>query len=407
MSQKLGKADKTAALKSIITGLHGGLSVHEAKKRFESEIGDISSAEIAELEQGLIDEGMAPAEIQSFCNVHALLFESALEKATREETSPSHPIALYRAENEAIQERVAAIRETASDDSLAESDDLKIKLLAQLLELKGLETHYARKEQVLFPYLEKVGFMGPSKVMWGKDDEVRDLLKDALGAMPKVGKTVSARSFVADMLEPLLEEIESMIFKEENILFPASLEKLDQSVWVDILKESDEVGYAFIEKPKDTEELMRHLDEAEKATTPGEEGTVPLPTGPLSLDVLIQLLNTLPVDLTFVDADDTVQYFSENPGRVFPRPRSIIQRKVQDCHPPRSLEPVERILQAFKAGERDSYEFWLELEGKFLYIRYLAVRDDQQRYLGCLEVTEDATHIRALEGEKKLLDDGD
>ena len=119
------------------------------------------------------------------------------------------------------------------------------------------------------------------------------------------------------------------------------------------------------------------------------------------------LFNTLPVDLTFVGSDDTVAYFSEGPERIFHRPRSIIGRKVQNCHPPQSLDVVESILNSFKEGTKDSYEFWLELAGKFVHIRYFAVRDNKKRYLGTLEVSQDITHIRKLEGEKRLIDERD
>lgn len=407
MVTKPDNAQRTASLKSIITDLHGGLSVEEAKERFEREIGDISSGEIAQLEQGLIDEGVSVEEIKQFCNVHALLFESALEKATQVETSPSHPIALFKAENAEIQKRVDSIRTTVDDKTLASSDDLKIKLMAQLLELKDIDTHYSRKENVLFPHLERVGFMGPSKVMWGKDNDIREMLKTALASLQQVGATVTVEAFVVGNLDPLLEEIEGMIFKEENILFPTSLEKLKPGLWADILKESDEVGYAFIDKPAETEELIRHLREAAPESATFADGAVVLPSGTLGLDDLLNILNTLPVDLTFVDNEDRVKYFSESPERIFARPRSVVGRKVQNCHPPQSLDVVEKILNSFKEGSRDSYEFWLQLGDKFIHIRYFAVRDAGRRYLGCLEVSQDLAPLRALEGEKRLLGESD
>jgi uncharacterized protein len=398
-----GSAGKKATLKSIITDLHGGLAVEQAKDRFEKEIGDISATEIAQLEQGLLDDGVSVDEIKQFCNVHALLFQLALEKATHDETAPSHPISLFRRENEEITKRVNAIRETAADTPQQGTPNWKKRLGAQLADLRGVVTHYDRKENVLFPHLEKVGFMGPSKVMWGKDNEIRDLLKAARAGLEGVGEAETAQAYIAGPLETLLAEIESMIFKEENILFPSALEKLDPSLWAEILKESDEVGYAFIEKPAETEELIRHLREASPETASFAEGAVVLPSGQLGLNELMFLLNTLPVDLTYVDSDDRVKYFSESPERSFARPRSVVGRKVQNCHPPQSLHVVEKILTSFKEGTKDSYEFWLQLGGKFIHIRYFAVRDKNRRYLGCLEVSQDLTHLRALEGEKRLV----
>lgn len=262
MATEPGRTEKTAALKRIIADLHGGQSIREARQRFERDIGAISPSEIAELEQDLIDDGMPPEVIKQFCNLHVLLFESALGKAPHEETSPHHPIAFFRAENVEIERRLADIQETVSDTtSLEKSDDLKLKLLAQLLDLMDIETHYARKESVLLPHLEKVGLAGPSKVMSGKDNDIRALLESALDVLKVVGKSVSAHSYVADTLDPLLEEIKGMVFKEENILFPTALEKLEPRLWVEILKESDEVGYAFIDRPAATEELIRRLRE--------------------------------------------------------------------------------------------------------------------------------------------------
>ena len=223
-------------------------------------------------------------------------------------------------------------------------------LLAQLRDLKSIETHYDRKENVLFPHLEKVGFMGPSKVMWGKDNEVRGLLKAAVAALEGVGNAKAAQDYAGGPLSALLVEVEGMIFKEENILFPASLEKLDPSLWAEILKESDEVGYAFIEKPAETEELIRHLKEAAPETASYSEGAVVMPSGQLGVNELLCLFNTLPVDLTFVDSEDRVKYFSEGPERIFARPRSVVGRKVQNCHPPQSLDVVEKILASFKDG---------------------------------------------------------
>ena len=245
MTGEPSKETKTAIMKDIILDLHGGLSVGEAKDRFEQEIGDISSTEIAELEQSLIEEGLSVDEIKQFCNVHALLFQSALEKAAREETSPSHPVYLFRLENAEIEKRVAAIRVTAEGRDRSALNAWKNELRAQLVELRGVETHYERKEQVLFPHLERVGFMGPSKVMWGKDNEVRAMLKAALAELEELRGQDEAQTYATTTLSSLLEEVEGMIFKEENILFPTSLEKLEAGDWVEILKQSDEIGYVF------------------------------------------------------------------------------------------------------------------------------------------------------------------
>jgi PAS domain S-box-containing protein len=196
-----------------------------------------------------------------------------------------------------------------------------------------------------------------------------------------------------------------MIFKEESILFPASLEKLSANDWVDILSESDDVGYVFIQKPEETEVLIKNLQTALLEEPVFEDNTVSLPTGPLPLKELMYLLNTLPTDLTFVDKEDTVRYFSDSKDKIFRRTKAIIGRKVQNCHPPQSVDMVEKILTSFKEGKRDSHDFWIDLHGRSVYIKYFAVRDEDRNYLGTLEVTQDITEIKKLEGQKRLSDE--
>lgn len=404
MSESSGKKDKRKEIvKDIILKLHQGLPVEEAKNRFVKEVGSITSSEIAEIEQSLINEGLSPEQIKKFCNVHALLFESALKEATAKEQSPAHPVHLFKLENREIEKITNSLKELIKNRSKYSTDQLKQKIENLLSKLKGIDLHYTRKEQLLFPFLEKYGFVGPSKVMWGKDDEIRNMLKDAT---MRIGESDIDEKYLNICLNPLIEEVEGMIFKEENILFPTSLEKLDVNDWVEILKESDEVGYAFIEKPKDTLVLMGELKKAviEEPKIKTEEA-ISFPTGELRLKELVSLLNILPVDITFIDKDDTVRYFSANKDRIFVRTKAVIGRKVQNCHPPQSVEIVEKILTSFKEGKKDFVDFWINYEGKFIYIRYFAVRDENGGYLGTLEVTQDITDMKKLEGEKRLLDE--
>ncbi|MFQ6038161.1 MAG: DUF438 domain-containing protein [Candidatus Aminicenantales bacterium] len=407
MGQKRHNQSKKEVLKDIIRKLHQGLSVDEAKKRFEEEIGEVSSTEIAEMEQSLIDEGLSPDEIKKFCNVHALLFESALEKSIVTETSASHPVYLLRSENREITQRLAKIRAFLAKRQEKNLADLKITLKEWLLDLKSIEIHYARKEQVLFPHLEKQGFFGPSKVMWGKDNEIRDLLREAIARVDRIRTQEDVEKFVKQAIEPLLEEVEGMVFKEENILFPTALEKIPPKDWVEILKASDEVGYAFITTPEETEALMKDLRHALLEEPACEDNTVRFPTGSFEPEELMAVFNTLPVDITFVDKDDRVKYYSDSADRIFLRTKSVIGRKVQHCHPPQSVDVVEKILDAFKSGRNDPFEFWFPHAGKTVYIRYYPVRDTQGQYLGTLEVSQNITRVQELEGEKRLIDERD
>ncbi len=399
MAEISNNQKKKEIMKDIIRQLHQGLSIEEAKKRFEKEIGTASSTEIAEMEQALINEGLSPEEIKKFCNVHALLFQSALEKSVVKETSPSHPVYLFKLENREIERISDSLKNLKEKKELPR---IKQELNELLNELKGIEIHYARKELILFPFLDKQGFTGPSKVMWGKDNEVRDLLKKAVSSVEDIKDFKDLDPYLENCLDPLIEEVTGMIFKEENILFPTCLEKLSANDWVEILKESDKIGYVFMEKPKETEALVKDLKSALLEEPVFEDNEIRLPTGKLRLKELMSVLNTLPVDITFVDNEDRVRYFSDNKERIFLRTKSVIGIKVQNCHPPQSLEAVEKILKSFKEGKRDTVDFWINQDGKFVYIRYFAVRDEGGSYLGTLEVSQDLTEIKKLEGEKRL-----
>ncbi|NIO49683.1 MAG: DUF438 domain-containing protein [Candidatus Aminicenantes bacterium] len=401
MTETSNKQKKKEIMKDIIRKLHQGLTIEEAKERFEREIGTASPLEIAEIEQSLINEGFSPEEIKKFCNVHALLFQSALEKSIIKETSPSHPVYLFKLENREI-EKIADSLKKLKEKREEELPRVKQKLNDLLNKLKGIEIHYARKELVLFPFLEKQGFTGPSKVMWGKDNEIRDLLKKAISSVEEIKDIKDLEPYSKNSLDPLIEEVTGMIFKEENILFPTSLEKLSANDWIEVLKESDKVGYVFVEKPKETEALIKDLKSALLEEPVFEDNKICLPTGKLRLKELMAILNTLPVDITFVDNEDNVRYFSDSKERIFLRTKSVIGIKVQNCHPPQSLEAVENILKSFKEGKRDTVDFWINVEGKFVYIRYFAVRDEEGSYLGTLEVSQDLTEIKKLEGEKRL-----
>ncbi len=407
MSEGSNKTAKKEVMKDIILKLHAGLSVDEAKERFEKQVGNITSTEIADIEQTLINEGLSPEEIQKFCNVHALIFQSALEKSASEETFPSHPVYLFKLENREIEKLLSSLKDAIDKKEEYELSSLKGKMKELLLDLRGVETHYERKEQLLFPYLEKQGFMGPSKVMWGKDNEIRDFLKTALSEIDSISTLEEFDSYAGKVLNPLVEETEGMIFKEENILFPASLEKLNPSDWVEILRESDDVGYVYIKKPAETEVLMKDLQAALLEEATFQDGVVSMPSGAIQLRELTFLLNAIPIDLTFVDKEDTVRYFSETRNSIFHRTRAVIGRKVQNCHPPQSVDVVEKILTSFKEGKRDSVDFWINYQKKLVYIRYLAVRDKDGQYVGTLEVTQDITDIKRLEGERRLLDERD
>ncbi len=373
------------ALKRMIRQLHEGKTVEEVKGEFAALLKEVSATEIAEIEQALIAEGMPEMEIKRLCDVHTAVFAEALEAAPQPAAPPGHPLDVFRAENEAAAQTLDALEAAIGKGEWNAARE-------RLRELRGgLETHYRRKENILFPYLEKHGFTGPSSVMWAIHDDIRAGWKklDAL-----LGGTPDSAA-VAETFGPLATAIREMFFKEDNILYPTALHMLTPEEWEAIRAQEGEVG--------------EYVRPAEAAATPPvapqAEGLIPLQTGALTPQQIALMLTHLPVDITFVDENDEVRFFSATRERIFQRSPAIIGRKVQKCHPPASVHRVQRILDDFRAGKRDLAEFWIQMGGKFIHIRYFAVRDESGKYLGTLEVSQDVTHIRALEGERRLLDE--
>ncbi len=397
MPNDIDPKKKKTTVKNILRELHAGLDPAAAAERLLTEAGYLTSAEIAGIEEELLGEGIRPEEIQRFCNVHALIFEK-VKRPGGSVSADTEAIGLFKAENDRIRGVVGNFKaRLASGDPTG-----AVKALDAF---SVVVNHYVKKENALFPLLEKRGFSGPSKVMWGKHDEVRRLLKELRAAFATpAGESPDPRVPTA-VLDPLLAEIDGMMEKEELILYPTALEKLSKEDW-------EQVRSSFIELDRngvalELQGMGNPATARPRADASASPSDVVLPSGRLSLTELTRVLNLLPVDVSFVDADDRVKYFSEPAERIFPRSRSVVGRKVQNCHPPKSLKAVENILKAFRENRKDAVDFWINLGGKTVTIRYLAVRDESGRYLGTLEVSQDVTGIRALEGEKRLLDESE
>jgi len=274
---------------------------------------------------------------------------------------------------------------------------------ALIRRLSEIDIHYTRKENQLFPMLEAHHFSGPSQVMWSIHDDIRALLKRARTAFEQNHPVQTA-----DSLKEAIQAIRDMIYKEEHILYPTSLDMLSDSEWINVQQGEAAIGFAWVVPDQGwPEEIIAASGEA--AAEPMDVLTnvaaaLGLDTGQMTLEQINLLLTHLPVDLTFVDENDRVAYYSEGPARIFPRSPAIIGREVRNCHPPKSVHVVNKILDAFKSGARDTAAFWIELGGRFIYIRYFAVRDAKADYRGTLEVSQDLTEIRKLKGQQTLLD---
>lgn len=391
---------KKAQLKQLIQRLHQGEPQAQVQADFKRDFGHISSQEISQIEQELIAEGVSVSEIQKLCNVHAAIFSgrvSDLHRLDEIDQQPGHPLMVFRKENQGLVQFIQTEVEPLLQHYIDEPSAIQREdLLAAIKQLSKLERHYARKENLLFPYLEKRGISGPTQVMWGKDDEIREQWKTILNTELESDALVQA-------IQELLAEIDSMIIKENDILSPLLLEHILPQEWQLIAEASPEIGYAFnggIEgaSPSDANFwLMQQLKTAppapELAQTPNYSDEIVMPSGRIALPDLIAMLNTSPQDFTYIDQYDKVAYFSEGKNPVFDRTRTIIGRDVRHCHPPKAVPVVEQMLRDFKSGAKDEEVRIITPGNKVLLIRYYAVRDEANEYVGTLEVTEEISGI--------------
>lgn len=387
-------------LQALIKQLHAGVPFEEVKAQFDELTADVEPGEIAAMEEQLIREGMPVEEVQRLCDLHVGVFADSLDAQAEVSAPPGHPVHTYMAENERIRELAGALDQQlkALDRELGEERlaALAPELEETLEELAKTNNHYVRKENALFPALETHDISGPTQVMWGVHDDIRSQLKAVRQAL------------AAGFPEPLVRQgtalaraMIEMIYKENKILFPLAMEALEPSEWRAIRASDDELGYAYIEPVE-----WPGADETAETSAPASpaNGKLKLRTGELSLEQVTQIFRHLPVELSFVDPDGYVRFYSDQPERHFPRAPNVIGRHVEKCHPPKSLHLVRQILEAFASGEREEATFWIEMNGRFLHIAYYAVHNDDGDYLGCLEVSQDATELRSLTGEKRLLD---
>ena len=237
--------------------------------------------------------------------------------------------------------------------------------------------------------------------MWGKHDETRELLKVAREGLDVKGNVTEGEiaTLIELVLKPASAAVADMVMKEEEILFPMSMDKLTDEDWYQISQQSIAIGYCLYDP--DTEWKPEGIEPSSVSLI--NEGVIQLPTGKLTVPELISFFNTLPVELTFVDDRDKVKFFSHGKKPIFNRNRAVIGRDVRLCHPPKSVHLVEQILSDFKTGKEDRATFWLEMKGVFVYIEYYALRDEYNKYLGTLEVVQDITELQKLEGEQRLV----
>ena len=392
--------ERKDVLKSIIRDLHAGVEMEILRKRFADLVQDVSATEIAEIEQSLIDEGLPESEVKRLCDVHVEVFKHALDDQDVPSPPAGHPVHTFMVENRASENIMSDIETVLSGITGAATKNDMVKhgkMLSGLLDkLALIEKHYVRKENQLFPKLETYEVTGPSAVMWALHDDVRTAIKIARKEL------ADENPQAVTSLNEVIITIRDMIYKEEHILYPMSLETLTDRDWLEIRDGDAEIGYSWIEPMVEwTPDIP---DEEEKVIGAVVVDKVSLDTGVLTPEQVNLMLKYLPVDITFVDENDRVAFYSAGKHRVFPRSPGIIGREVKRCHPPTSVHIVENILHAFKKKEKDEAEFWINMGGKTIHIRYYPMFDDEGNYRGTIEVTQDITDIKKLKGDQRLLD---
>lgn len=397
-------------LKAIIKSLHDGADPEEVKHIFKAEFGNVSALEITEMEQDLMSEGMTAAEIQRLCDVHAYVFKDGISPVSIAPyySNPNdqwHPAELIKSENQAISDFLASQLNPLFKTYLQEAtSDHLTNLLNALDILSVVDRHYSKKENLIFPYMESHGMTAPPQVMWGVDDDIRKMLKDLKTKLQS--DPFDSESLLSHMTE-LTNQIEEMIFKENDIMIPMILEKFSLEQWRVVEEGMHEIGFPLMaDVPRWTPSQPVTAPKSEQEaplTLSNDTETIEFDAGTLTREEVNAILNTVPVDMTFVDANNRVKYFTQGKERIFDRPKAIIGREVKHCHPPKSVHIVEQIVDDLRSGKKDHEDFWIKMGEQFVYIRYFAVRNETGDFLGTLEVTQNIKPITELEGEKRLM----
>lgn len=397
--------ERKRILKELILKLHKGESEQEVKQQLLESLSKIPYGEVVEVEQELISEGLPESEVLKLCDAHSAVLQGNVDLSASKTVADGHPVDVMLHENKELKKVVSEINDLINGIKKSDDVDQKnniLKLRSLYNSLYDVDKLYQRKEYLIFPFLEKQGITGPPKVMWGKHDEIRELIKGSIEILqtPEMSKEDLIASAELILL-PATKGVFEMTIKEEEILFPMTLDKLTEADWYEIHKQSLEIGFCLYDPPKEWKPEWSKTSSLEEMNQ--NAGHVQLPSGSFSVEELLAILNTLPLDMTFVDKNDKVKYFSQGSERIFQRNRAILNRDVRLCHPPASAHIVEKIIDDFKSGRENRAPFWIKMGNKMIHIEYFALRNEKGDYLGTLEVSHDVTVYRNLEGEQRIL----
>jgi PAS domain S-box-containing protein len=389
-------AERKVILKEIVDRIGAGEELSELKSYFVKTLGAVNPVEIDFYQEEWTDEGVQEMDFRVLQELSLEVFRESIQNQNPI-AEKGHPLYTLMKEHSMLMEYANELHSLVTAIASGERD-IRPEFVDRIRQLIGFleesESHYLREENALFPGIEKKGLTGPPAAMWSEHQDIHALEKNVFELKSEPDKNLDKLSTLSLELANLLA---THFNKENNILFPASLRLFSEDEWETVVQDFDDIGYcSYSIRPEGTDKIPEAVS---------AEGEVVFGSGKLSVEMLEAIFSHLPIDMTFVDAQDRVQFFSESPERIFVRSRAIIGRSVQLCHPKDSVHVVEKILNDFRDGKRECAEFWINLGGKLIHIRYFAVREPDGKYLGCLEVSQDITEIVKIKGEKRLLDD--
>ena len=380
----------------------GQLSLEEAREQMKTKVGKIRPYHLAFIEQNMKsreDDECIRADMRKIIE----LVEGFMDYS-RPDVPEDHPLSHYYKENDEMRRLLLAV------EDLIQYPMIKNQWLELYDQIRQYPIHYQRKQNQLYPLLEKKGFDRPTTTMWNFDDIIRDEIKESLRLL----EANDEEAFIAAQSE-LIANARDLMEKEETILYPTSYALISAEEFEDMKAGDQEIGFAFftVETPSSpnthhsaakegfAEDLQALLSKYGYSAGPQQE--LDVATGKLTLEQINLIYQHLPIDISFVDENELVKFYSDTDHRIFPRSKNVIGRQVSNCHPRKSVHIVEEIVAKFRSGEQDKAEFWINKPEVFLYIVYFAVRDKQGRFRGVLEMMQDCTHIRELTGSQTLL----
>ncbi|MDD4777630.1 MAG: PAS domain-containing protein [Fermentimonas sp.] len=399
MDNNLNSDKRYRELLSFSLGVMNGDDVKTLIDTYKETIDSVTPYDIVKVEDRQLQMGIKPFLIKEYLEKIVNVITKSLNSYEWDKPAKGTFLYYMMLENDAFAFKLNQMKKIIKSFNGREHDDfesMRVKLLPLFREFREFEHHYVKKENILFPYLDKIWeYYRPLKVMWSLDDDIRESLNKIIGLLE--GENTVWDDFKVNLGQYFFK-VFRMIHKENAVVYPIASETVSKELWEEMHLQSFEYPFTFIEAPE--KPMIEESDNSNSL----QKGRIVSETGILSAEQVLMAFNNLPVDITIVDENDKVVFFNKAEERFFPRSPAVIGRAVQNCHPPESVHVVEDIIMAFRTGERDKADFWIQSRGKFILIQYFALKDESGVYKGVIEVSQDVTNIRELNGERRLLE---